>query len=79
MCEEVLSGLLTLGNAVSLLEFAHSFNAAQLKRSALQFVCLNLPAVVENGSLASIASGVGACLAVSSRHCDRNGDDTRIL
>ena len=56
MCEEVLSGLLTLGNAVSLLEFAHSFNAAQLKRSALQFICLNLPAVVENGSLASIAS-----------------------
>lgn len=54
ICEDVISGLLTLKNAAELLEFAVSYNAAQLKVTAMQFISLNLTAVLENGSLLSI-------------------------
>lgn len=49
ICEDVLVGLLTLKNAADLLEFACIYNAKQLKMSAMQFICLNLAAVLENG------------------------------
>ncbi|KAK4310898.1 hypothetical protein Pmani_017578 [Petrolisthes manimaculis] len=54
ICEKVLGGLLTLKNAADLLEFACRCNAEKLKVTAIQFICLNLPAVLENGSLLSI-------------------------
>ncbi|XP_047474160.1 inhibitor of Bruton tyrosine kinase-like [Penaeus chinensis] len=57
ICEDVLVGLLTLKNAADLLEFAGTYNAKQLKVSAMQFICLNLAAVLENGSLLTISSG----------------------
>lgn len=49
VCEEVISGQLTLRNAAELLEFAASYNADQLKTTAMQFICLNLAAILENG------------------------------
>lgn len=49
ICEDVLVGLLTLKNAADLLEFACTYNAKQLKVSAMQFICLNLAAILENG------------------------------
>ncbi|XP_063615380.1 inhibitor of Bruton tyrosine kinase-like, partial [Penaeus indicus] len=57
ICEDVLVGLLTLKNAADLLEFAVTYNAKQLKVSAMQFICLNLAAIFENGSLLTISSG----------------------
>lgn len=57
ICEDVLVGLLTLKNAADLLEFACTYNAKQLKVSAMQFICLNLAAILENGSLLTISSG----------------------
>ncbi|XP_042889626.1 inhibitor of Bruton tyrosine kinase-like isoform X2 [Penaeus japonicus] len=56
ICEDVLVGLLTLKNAADLLEFACIYNAKQLKMSAMQFICLNLAAVLENGSLLTISN-----------------------
>nr|XP_045601893.1 inhibitor of Bruton tyrosine kinase-like isoform X1 [Procambarus clarkii] len=56
ICEDVLSGLLTLKNAAELLEFASNYNAVQLKETAMQFISLNLTAVLENGSLLSISN-----------------------
>ena len=47
ICESALVRLLTLKNVGELLEFACVYNAPQLKASGLQFICLNLAAVVE--------------------------------
>lgn len=49
VCENVLSGLLTLKNAVDILEFAVNCNAFHLKTTAMQFISLNLAAMLENG------------------------------
>uniref|UniRef100_A0A8C7X2G3 Inhibitor of Bruton agammaglobulinemia tyrosine kinase n=1 Tax=Oryzias sinensis TaxID=183150 RepID=A0A8C7X2G3_9TELE len=46
MCEVVITENLTLKNAAELLEFATMYNAEQLKLSCLQFIALNMAAVV---------------------------------
>lgn len=38
----------TLKNAAELLEFAVMYNAEQLKLSCLQFICLNMAALLES-------------------------------
>ncbi|CAL4062948.1 unnamed protein product, partial [Meganyctiphanes norvegica] len=58
ICEVRLSELLSLKNAVELLEFSDSYNASQLKKASLQFICLNLDTILENGSLQMLSSGV---------------------
>lgn len=47
MCEAILVRLLTIKNAGKMLEFASTYNAAQLKTSCMYFICNNLPAIVE--------------------------------
>ena len=48
ICESSLVRLLTLKNVGQVLEFASVYNAPQLKISCMQFICLNLTAVVES-------------------------------
>jgi len=51
ICEVQLTKLLTLKNVTELLQFSVSYLAEQLERSSMQFICLNLPAILENRSL----------------------------
>uniref|UniRef100_A0AAQ6A034 BTB domain-containing protein n=1 Tax=Amphiprion ocellaris TaxID=80972 RepID=A0AAQ6A034_AMPOC len=48
MCEVVITENLTLKNAAELLEFATMYNAEQLKLSCLQFIVLNMAALLES-------------------------------
>uniref|UniRef100_A0A3Q3JX55 BTB domain-containing protein n=1 Tax=Monopterus albus TaxID=43700 RepID=A0A3Q3JX55_MONAL len=47
MCEVVITENLTLKNAAELLEFATMYSAEQLKLSCLQFIVLNMAAMLE--------------------------------
>lgn len=47
ICELALSRLFTLKNVGQLLEFSSLYNASQLKISCMDFICCNLPAIVE--------------------------------
>ena len=51
ICECQLSKLLSLKNAAELLQFASSYLAVQLQESCMQFICLNLPAMLEGQCL----------------------------
>uniref|UniRef100_A0A3P8VHU0 Inhibitor of Bruton tyrosine kinase n=1 Tax=Cynoglossus semilaevis TaxID=244447 RepID=A0A3P8VHU0_CYNSE len=51
MCEVVITEHLTLKNAAVLLEFAALYNAEQLKLSCLQFIGLNITALLESKAL----------------------------
>ncbi|XP_010902790.2 inhibitor of Bruton tyrosine kinase isoform X2 [Esox lucius] len=51
MCEVALTENLTLKNAAELLEFAAMYNAEQLKVSCLQFIVLNMAALLESKAL----------------------------
>uniref|UniRef100_A0AAY4AFJ8 BTB domain-containing protein n=1 Tax=Denticeps clupeoides TaxID=299321 RepID=A0AAY4AFJ8_9TELE len=48
MCEVAITENLTLKNAAELLEFASMYNAEQLKLSCLQFIVLNMGALLES-------------------------------
>ncbi|KAG7158760.1 Inhibitor of Bruton tyrosine kinase-like [Homarus americanus] len=56
LCESVLSELLTLKNVAELLEFSVTYNALQLKTIVMEYICLNIPTLLENGSLLSISN-----------------------
>lgn len=43
-----LSRQLTLKNAVEVLEFSALYGADQLKTTCMEFICLNLAAIMEN-------------------------------
>lgn len=58
ICEVAIVGMLTLKNAGELLEFAVNYNSDQLKVTAMQFISLNLAAMLESGSLLSVSSDV---------------------
>lgn len=58
ICEVRLSELLSLKNAAELLEFSNSYHASQLKKASMQFICLNLETLLENGSLLMLSSSV---------------------
>ena len=49
-----LTRLLTLKNVAELLQFSVYYLADQLERSAMQFICLNLAALLEARALASL-------------------------
>ncbi|XP_058504067.1 inhibitor of Bruton tyrosine kinase isoform X1 [Solea solea] len=51
ICEVVITENLTLKNAAELLEFATMYNAEQLKLSCLQFIVLNMAALLESKAL----------------------------
>uniref|UniRef100_A0A7N8XEB8 Inhibitor of Bruton agammaglobulinemia tyrosine kinase n=1 Tax=Mastacembelus armatus TaxID=205130 RepID=A0A7N8XEB8_9TELE len=51
ICEVVITENLTLKNAAELLEFATMYNAEQLKLSCLQFIVLNMAALLESNLL----------------------------
>ncbi|KAM4633285.1 inhibitor of Bruton tyrosine kinase isoform 2-T2 [Polymixia lowei] len=51
MCEVAITENLTLKNAAELLEFAAVYNAEQLKLSCLQFIVLNMAALLESKAL----------------------------
>uniref|UniRef100_A0A3Q4BQQ8 BTB domain-containing protein n=1 Tax=Mola mola TaxID=94237 RepID=A0A3Q4BQQ8_MOLML len=51
MCEVVITENLTLKNAAELLEFSAMYNAEQLKLSCLQFIALNIAALLESKAL----------------------------
>ncbi|XP_028158186.1 inhibitor of Bruton tyrosine kinase [Ostrinia furnacalis] len=48
MCEVALSNVITLKNCAELCQFAHTYNAAQLKQCCMEFISLNLCSVLEN-------------------------------
>ncbi|XP_036999672.2 inhibitor of Bruton tyrosine kinase [Artibeus jamaicensis] len=67
ICEVALTENLTLKNAAMLLEFAAMYNAEQLKLSCLQFVGLNMAALLEAKSLDVLSVGVLKDLSVFYR------------
>ncbi|XP_029799498.1 inhibitor of Bruton tyrosine kinase isoform X5 [Suricata suricatta] len=67
ICEVALTEKLTLKNAAMVLEFAAMYNAEQLKRSCLQFIGLNMAALLEARSLDVLSDGVLKDLSVFYR------------
>lgn len=67
ICEVALTENLTLKNAAMLLEFAAMYNAEQLKLSCLQFIGLNMAALLEARSLDVLSVGVLKDLSVFYR------------
>ncbi|XP_075980998.1 inhibitor of Bruton tyrosine kinase [Anticarsia gemmatalis] len=51
MCEVALANMITLKNCTELCQFAHTYNATQLKQCCMEFISLNLCSVLENRSL----------------------------
>ncbi|XP_006873335.1 PREDICTED: inhibitor of Bruton tyrosine kinase isoform X2 [Chrysochloris asiatica] len=67
ICEVALTEKLTLKNAAMLLEFAAMYNAQQLKLSCLQFMGLNMAALLEARSLDVLSDDVLKDLSVFYR------------
>uniref|UniRef100_A0A7N5KD78 Inhibitor of Bruton tyrosine kinase n=1 Tax=Ailuropoda melanoleuca TaxID=9646 RepID=A0A7N5KD78_AILME len=67
ICEVALTEKLTLKNAAMVLEFAAMYNAEQLKLSCLQFIGLNMAALLEARSLDVLSDGVLKDLSVFYR------------
>lgn len=51
MCQVALANMITLRNCTELCQFAHTYNAFQLKDCCMQFISLNLSSILENRSL----------------------------
>jgi inhibitor of Bruton tyrosine kinase len=51
MCEVALANLITLKNCAELCQFAHTYNATQLKQCCMEFIAINLCSILENKSL----------------------------
>lgn len=67
ICEVALTENLTLKNAAMLLEFAAMYNAEQLKLSCLQFIGLNMAALLEARSLDVLSEDVLKDLSIFYR------------
>ncbi|XP_013865164.1 inhibitor of Bruton tyrosine kinase isoform X2 [Austrofundulus limnaeus] len=67
MCEVVITENLTLKNAAELLEFASLYNAEQLKLSCLQFIVLNMAALLESRALDIVSDEVLVELSAAYR------------
>ncbi|XP_026149357.1 inhibitor of Bruton tyrosine kinase isoform X2 [Mastacembelus armatus] len=67
ICEVVITENLTLKNAAELLEFATMYNAEQLKLSCLQFIVLNMAALLESKALDILSNEVLVELAAAYR------------
>lgn len=51
MCEVALANMITLKNCTELCQFAHTYNATQLKQCCMEFISINLSSILENRSL----------------------------
>lgn len=51
MCEVALSDMVTVKNCADILQFAQTYNAVQLKKYCMEFICFNLCQLLENRSL----------------------------
>ncbi|XP_045501851.1 inhibitor of Bruton tyrosine kinase [Colias croceus] len=51
MCEVALANLITLKNCAELCQFAHTYNATQLKQCCMEYISLNLANILENRAL----------------------------
>lgn len=58
ICELALIELITLKNAAELLELASVYNSPQLKQSCMQFISINLAAIIEAKSLDVLSDDV---------------------
>uniref|UniRef100_A0A3Q0QZL9 Inhibitor of Bruton tyrosine kinase n=1 Tax=Amphilophus citrinellus TaxID=61819 RepID=A0A3Q0QZL9_AMPCI len=67
MCEVAITENLTLKNAAELLEFATMYNAEQLKLSCLQFMVLNMAALLESKALDILSDEVLVELSAAYR------------
>ncbi|XP_062321030.1 inhibitor of Bruton tyrosine kinase [Osmerus eperlanus] len=67
MCEVAITENLTLKNAAELLEFSAVYNAEQLKLSCLQFIVLNMAALLETRALDVLSDEVLLELSASYR------------
>uniref|UniRef100_A0A3Q1KHK9 BTB domain-containing protein n=2 Tax=Anabas testudineus TaxID=64144 RepID=A0A3Q1KHK9_ANATE len=67
MCEVVITENLTLKNAAELLEFSTMYNAEQLKLSCLQFIVLNMSALLESKALDILSDEVLVELSAAYR------------
>ncbi|KAK5862724.1 hypothetical protein PBY51_018093 [Eleginops maclovinus] len=67
MCEVVITENLTLKNGAELLEFATMYNAEQLKLSCLQFIVLNMAALLESRALDILSDEVLVELSAAYR------------
>ncbi|XP_073192642.1 inhibitor of Bruton tyrosine kinase isoform X3 [Lepidochelys kempii] len=67
MCEVAITEKLTLKNATELLEFSATYSAEQLKLSCLQFIGLNMAALLEARTLDVLSDEVLRDLSVSYR------------
>lgn len=54
ICEYVLSTHITLKNVSQMFTFSYTYNAKQLSECCMEFICLNLSAVLESRSLEDI-------------------------
>uniref|UniRef100_A0A8B9SZ61 Inhibitor of Bruton tyrosine kinase n=1 Tax=Anas platyrhynchos TaxID=8839 RepID=A0A8B9SZ61_ANAPL len=67
MCEVAIAEKLTLKNAAELLEFSAMYNAEQLKLSCLQFIGLNMAALLEARTLDVLSDEVVKDLSIYYR------------
>lgn len=67
MCEVVITENLTLKNGAELLEFASVYNAEQLKLSCLQFIVVNMAALLESKALDILSEEVLGELSAAYR------------
>ncbi|XP_048483944.1 inhibitor of Bruton tyrosine kinase [Plutella xylostella] len=51
MCESALANMITLKNCAELCQFAHTYNATQLKQYCMEFISLNIGSILENRNL----------------------------
>ncbi|CAG9795587.1 unnamed protein product [Diatraea saccharalis] len=70
MCEVALANLITLKNCAELCQFAHTYNAVQLKQCCMEFISLNLSSILENKTLDVIEESLLADL--SNYYCKFN-------
>lgn len=70
ICEVALANLITLRNVASLLQLADTHQANQLKQCCLQYICLNLSAVLESRSLEVASDNI--LEELSKYYCDLN-------
>lgn len=54
ICESALANMVTLKNVAELLQFSFTYRAEQLQNVCMEFVCINLAAIIETKNLAMI-------------------------
>ncbi|XP_033126307.1 inhibitor of Bruton tyrosine kinase-like isoform X2 [Anneissia japonica] len=58
LCEVAITSLISLKNAAELLEFSSVYQADQLMKTCQQFICLNLPVMIESQALDILSNPV---------------------